>query len=354
MDLTKNWKSTLVSPDMTIGDLITRLNDTALQICLVVDEKDVLIGSVTDGDVRRAILARIDISAPVSEIMNTQPRSIGPDESRDKLLTWMAHEQIHQMPVVDDNGAVIDLITIDDLIAARTPNPNWIVLMAGGLGTRLRPLTESAPKPLLPVGNKPILETILESFASQNFKNFFVSVNYKAEMIKSHFEDGSSWGVNIRYVEEKDRLGTAGSLSLLPERPKEPLIAMNGDLLTRVNFEQLLAFHDEHEAIATMCIREYDFQVPFGVVQVEGVDVKSIDEKPVHRFFVNAGIYVLDPEVLDHIDEGEALDMPDLFARLIDKGLPTAAFPIREYWMDIGQIDDFNRANSDYTREFGE
>ena len=220
--------------------------------------------------------------------------------------------------------------------------------MAGGLGSRLQPLTEDKPKPLLSVGDKPILETILESFIEQNFRRFYISVNYKADAIKKHFADGGRWNAEIRYLEEETRLGTAGALDLIPERPELPLLVMNGDLLTRVNFRDLLDYHLDQKAQATMCVREYDFQVPFGVVEIEDHHILSIDEKPVHRFFVNAGIYVLEPGLIDLIPKGEYFDMTDLFARAIEKGHETQAFPIHEYWIDVGRIDDLDRANHDH------
>jgi NDP-sugar pyrophosphorylase family protein len=226
--------------------------------------------------------------------------------------------------------------------------------MAGGLGNRLRPLTEDVPKPLLKVGRKPLLETILETFRSHEFRNFYISVNYKAEMIKAHFGDGEKWKCTIRYLEENDRLGTAGALGLIPETPTQPLLIMNGDVLTNVDFSSLLSFHGEHQAKATMCVREFDFQVPYGVVNIDEHRITGIVEKPVHSFFVNAGIYVIDPELLSFVPKSGSFDMPDLFASALDKGMPTAAFPIREYWTDIGRIDDFHRANGDYASIFEE
>jgi len=224
--------------------------------------------------------------------------------------------------------------------------------LAGGLGSRLQPLTEDKPKPLLSVGDKPILETILESFVEQNFRRFYISVNYKADAIKEHFADGGKWNAEIRYLEEEPRLGTAGALDLIPERPELPLLVMNGDLLTRVNFQDLLDYHRDQKAEATMCVREYDFQVPFGVVEIDDHNIRSIDEKPVHRFFVNAGIYVLEPGLIDLIPKGEYFDMTDLFARALEKGYETQAFPIHEYWLDVGRIDDLDRANHDYQNGF--
>lgn len=224
--------------------------------------------------------------------------------------------------------------------------------MAGGLGRRLQPLTNECPKPLLKVGGKPILEIILENFVEQGFNRFHIAVNYKAEMIESYFGNGSRWGIDLSYLREHERMGTAGALSLLPGGLTQPLIVMNGDLLTRINFRQLLSFHAEHHAQATMCVRDYDFQIPYGVVKIEKHRLTGIEEKPVHHCFVSAGIYVLQPDVISLIPRNTFFDMPDLFAEMIRQQKETAVFPIREYWLDIGRMDDFERAVGEYERHF--
>jgi NDP-sugar pyrophosphorylase family protein len=228
-----------------------------------------------------------------------------------------------------------------------------VVLMAGGMGRRLHPITCDCPKPLIQVGNKPILETILENFIAHGFRRFYISVNYKAEMIKKHFGDGGRWGVEIRYIDEEFALGTAGPLGCLPERSAAPIIVMNGDILTQVNFHQLLAFHAEHRSKATMCVREYDFQIPYGVINLQHHRLVDIEEKPVQRFFVNAGIYALEPEVISMIPKNKHCDMPGLFKEVLQQGYETAAFPVREYWMDVGRIDDLERAKLEYSEVFG-
>jgi NDP-sugar pyrophosphorylase family protein len=220
--------------------------------------------------------------------------------------------------------------------------------MAGGLGERLRPLTDSCPKPMLHVGGKPILENILESFIDQGFCNFFISVNYMAEAIIDYFGDGSCWGVSINYLREDKRLGTAGALSLLPSTPEEPFFVMNGDLLTKIRFDSMLQFHKEHKAAATMAVREYDFQVPYGVVKMNGAQIQSIDEKPIHKFFVSAGIYLLAPEVMAHVPNGQHLDMPNLFEQTSSAGGVATAFPLREYWIDIGRLEEFEKAQNEW------
>ena len=342
----KSIREIQLSPQAAILDAIRLLDATAMKIVLIVDHDGKLSGTITDGDVRRGILKGISLDQPVSRILNASPLTARVDQSSESILELMKGRQLYQIPVLDAHGKLVRLEILQELLRGkRRDNP--VVLMAGGKGTRLYPLTENCPKPLLKIGEKPILERILEGFISQGFHDFFVAVNYKAEMIMDHFGDGSKWGVTIRYLREGNELGTAGALSLLPLRPTSPLILMNGDLLTEINFQSLLEFHEEHTSEATMCIRQYEFQVPYGVVEVEDHRLLKVDEKPVHRFFVNAGIYALNPTVLDRVHKNERCDITDLFHTLVQKGHSTSVFPIREYWRDIGQLDDFEQANLD-------
>lgn len=347
----KRWKDILISPNVTILKAIELIDASTMQIALVVNEAGKLLGTVTDGDVRRAILRGISLGLPVSEIMFQEPTVAGGHESRDAIIATMKSKRLRQIPLVDKNGCVIGLDIWDELFD--TPDlDNIVVLMAGGLGSRLGELTKNCPKPLLRVGNKPVLETILENCMEYGFTRFFISVNYKASMLKEYFGDGSRWGVQIKYLEENKRLGTGGALSLLPEVPTLPLLVMNADVLTKINFKHLLEFHEEHKSAATMCVREYEFQVPFGVVELNNHRVEGITEKPVHHFFVNAGIYVLNPEAVSLVPTNDYFDMPALFGMLIRNNLESAAFPIREYWLDIGRKDDLERANGDYVEVF--
>lgn len=339
----QNWKDVVVSPETPLGAAIAKVDASGLQVALVVAPDDSLLGVLTDGDIRRAILTGKGLQVPVSAVMSVMPTTVGVSTPRGEMLGLMRRKVLHQLPLVDEDGRVVGLVTLDDLIGA-TERPNWVVLMAGGLGTRLQPLTDECPKPLLPVGGKPILESILESFAEQGFKHIFLSVNYRAEMFRNHFGEGERWGVQVAYLHESTRLGTAGALSLLPERPTSPIVVMNGDLLTCPKYDSLLQFHDAQGAIATMAVREYDVQVPYGVVRLNGVHIEAIEEKPVQRFFVNAGIYALSPEALDHLPAETFFDMPTLFEHLIAAGKTTAAYPLREYWLDIGRLEEFERA----------
>lgn len=350
--MTKNINSILVAPQESILKAVRRIDESSTQIVLVVDEDRRLLGTVTDGDVRRGLLRGVRLEDPVSRVMNSHPHTITGDMDRQAMLTLMGDLQLHQLPVVDQHGHVLALQVLDELIKTEHLD-NWVVLMAGGLGTRLRPITETVPKPMIPVGGKPLLESIITTFVSQGFSNFYVSVNYKAEMVTDHFGDGSRFGARIEYLHEKERRGTAGALSLLPEPPRSPLIVMNGDLLTSVNFRHLLDFHRDHGALATMGVREYSMQVPYGVVETDQHRLTALTEKPVHHFFVNAGIYVVDPKVLQYIPDDRMFDMPDLFHELLNAKEPAATvFPIREYWLDIGRFDDLERAQADYDQFF--
>jgi GTP:adenosylcobinamide-phosphate guanylyltransferase len=292
------WKDVVVSPETSLSEAIRKIDASGLQVALIVGHDDVLKGILTDGDIRRAVLMGRNLEIPVSQVMKTKPITFSPTASRDEMLKLMQKRSIRHLPLVDEASRLVDLITMNDLMGS-SDHANWVILMAGGAGERLQPLTNGCPKPLLKLGDKPILENILESFAGQGFKRIFLSVNYKAEMIRDHFGTGGPWGVQVDYLQEDMKLGTAGGLSLLPEKPKEPIVVMNGDLLTRANYGNLLEFHNKHGAVATMAVREYDFQVPYGVVRLNGVHIKGIDEKLVQKFYINAGIYVLFEGILD-------------------------------------------------------
>lgn len=346
------WKQALISPQATVGDAIRAIDQSRIQIAIVVDQRGVLLGTVTDGDVRRGLLRGLTTEKSVGLIMNPRPTTVPDDEPPARVLELMKRTSHRCIPGVDSSGKITRVHHLADFLRSQA-RTNTVVIMAGGLGSRLNSLTRETPKPLIRVGAKPILENILDNFREYGFRDFFVSVNYKAEMVKAYFGDGSRWGISIGYLEETRRLGTAGSLSLLKARPEQPLIVMNGDLITKVNFEQLLDFHAEHGAQATMGVREYDLQVPFGVVNLDGDRIMAIDEKPLHRFFVNAGIYVLEPEVLDLVPRDVEYDMTTLFQALSKQGLRTSAFPIREYWLDVGRLDDLERARVEFAPENG-
>lgn len=345
-----DWARLLLAQDATVREAIQCIDSGGMQIALVVDAGQMLVGTISDGDIRRGILRGVSLDAPASGVMNRTPTVLRPGEEREVIIATMRARQLHKIPILDSDGRLVGLETLDELVLP-APRDNVVVLMAGGLGARLRPLTEELPKPMLVIGGRPILETILLNFIESGFHRFYVSVNYMAETVIGHFGDGSRWGVDIRYIHEPERMGTAGAVGLLPEKPVSPVMVMNGDLLTKVHFASLLDFHVSHAAAATMCVREYDLQVPYGVVKLKDHRLLSVEEKPVHRFFVNAGIYVLSPDAVSMIP-ASFYDMPTLFERLVEQGRETAVFPIREYWLDIGHLADLEKARGEFGVHF--
>lgn len=341
-----NWQDILVRPTISIYEVLKVIDDGSFRLSLVTDESGKLLGSVSDGDVRRALIDNIPLNTPVSQIMNTTPVTVSRDVSRNEVLRILDELELLALPVVD-NSKVVGLETLQQVIhKKRYDNP--VFLMAGGFGTRLRPLTDDCPKPLLKVGNKPILETVILSFIKAGFHDFYISTHYLPEMIRDYFGNGEKWNVSIKYVHESEPLGTGGALGLLPkDMPNLPIILMNGDVLTKVNFEELLKFHNENDANATMCVREYEYQVPYGVIENDGHVIKSMVEKPIQRFHVNAGIYVIGRKVIESVNKNEYVDMPTLLERHLNQNI--LMFPFYEYWLDIGRMDDFNRAQSDIT-----
>ena len=345
-----SWQDALVSSSMTLRQTIEAITNSALQIALVVDDNKKLIGTVTDGDIRKAILAGKDLNITAAEAMRKSPITSSASTPRTVIIKLMREKRIHQMPIVNESGQVVDVLTVDDMLGAQEKT-NAVVIMAGGLGTRLHPLTQDTPKPMLNVGGKPILETIIQSFIDQGYVNFFVSLNFKAEIISDYFGDGSKLGASITYLHETTRLGTAGGLSLLPSEVKYPIIVMNGDLLTRISVDALVDFHQRENAVATMVVREDHYQVPYGVVEVDGTQIVDVKEKPMQRHLVNAGIYVLSEQSLANIPKGTYYDMPTHFTKLAADGHRTTAFPLHEYWVDIGRLDELERAQREWPRE---
>lgn len=343
--------SLLLPPDALVREALTQIDAGSSQLAIIVDNQRCVIGVVTDGDVRRGLLAGVTLDDTVERIMNRNPKLVSVDASDEEIQALMRREVIHQVPIVDGEGRIVALRTIDTFVAADRLK-NMVVLMAGGLGKRLRPLTETVPKPMLPVGGRPLLETLVQSFVDQGFYRFAFSVNYRAEAIEAHFGNGYRFGAEIAYLRETDALGTAGSLSLMPNRPEAPFFVMNGDILTSINFRHMLDFHRESGAAATMAVFEKGFDIPYGVVELDGDRLVAIREKPTHSFFISAGIYVLEPSVLDRIEPGAVLDMPDLFSRMVEGGETVSAFPIREYWRDIGQHQDLDLAEQDFPQIF--
>ncbi len=339
-----DWKKIRLPVTADMQAAIELLDREASRIALVVDDLGHLLGTITDGDVRRALLKRQGVETSVMDIMNDSPETVGTDASRGDVFLKMKRKKLLHMPVIDQNSRIVDIKMLQEqMFAPRHANP--VLLMAGGFGKRLRPLTDKMPKPLLPMGDKPILEVILERCINAGFSNFVVSTHYKAEMLRDHFQDGSHWGVDIQYAHESEPLGTAGAIGLLPnDLPDLPIIVINGDLITSVDLESLLNFHNEQGTLATVCVKEYDHQVPFGVVEADGTRIASITEKPVFKYFVSAGMYVLEPQAIEAIRGRGYIDMPVFLEECISSSRGVSMFPIHEQWRDIGRINEYQDA----------
>lgn len=341
----KDWRASLISPDATLHQVIRSLDESGLQIVLVVSPDGVLLGTVTDGDIRRGLLRGLDMSSPVTEIVRRDPLVVPPEINREAALQLMQANGVHQLPVVDGGRVVVGLHLWDELLAPGQ-RPNLMVIMAGGRGTRLRPHTENCPKPLLPVGGKPILEHIIDRAKAEGFRHFVLAIHYLGHMIEDYFDDGSRWQIQIDYLREESPLGTAGAIGLLSPKPEIPFVVCNGDVQTDIRYSELLDFHCRHGAFATMAVRPHEWQHPFGVVRTKGVDIIGFEEKPVVRSHVNAGIYVLEPGALDALEVGEHCDMPTLFNRLQERSARTIVYPMHEPWLDVGRADDLERAQA--------
>jgi len=342
-----NFNHFLLDEQATIKQAFETIDKGALKIAIVVNKNKQVIGTISDGDIRRALLKNYTLDDSIENIYFKTPFLANQNDSKQHIIKEAISRQLYQVPVVDKNNYLIDIVDIAKALKTRK-RKNKVILMAGGLGTRLHPLTLDTPKPLLKVGDKPILQTIIEKFASSGFEDIILSVNYKANMIKEYFKDGKELGVNISYIQEEKRLGTAGALSLLEDIPKEPFFVMNADLLTNIDFENFLDFHMIQKSLATMAVRDQEYQIPYGVVTTQDSKILSIEEKPTYKYFVNAGIYLLSPEVLKYIPKDTFFDMPTLFDTLIKEQKNILSFPIHEYWLDIGRMEELQKAQNEY------
>jgi dTDP-glucose pyrophosphorylase len=345
-----SWRRALLHLGATVQDAISNLDETAMQITLVVSPDGVLIGTITDGDVRRGLLRGLGLGSPIDTMIQLEPLVVPHEVDRATAVQIMRANRIHQLPVVDEERRVVGLHLWDDLMVP-VERSNLVVIMAGGKGTRLRPHTETCPKPLLPVRGKPMLEHIIERAKAEGFCRFVLAIHYLGEMVEHHFGDGSRWQVQIDYLREEQPLGTAGALSLIDPRPETPFLVSNGDVLTGIRYGDLLDYHGRHEASATMAVREHVWQHPFGVVHTNGVEILGFDEKPITRSHINAGVYVLEPLALDLLAREKSCDMPVLFNRLQEGGSRTVVYPIHEPWLDVGGMDDYHQANGPQERE---
>ncbi len=340
---TETWRAALLPEDANLHQAIRCLDESGLQIAILVQPDSRMIGILTDGDIRRGLLSGLTLSNSAADVVHREPMVVPPQWGRDMVLQLMQANKIHQLPVIDEQRRVVGLHIWADLLAP-TQRPNLMVIMAGGRGTRLLPHTQSCPKPLLPVGGRPMLEHIIERARLEGFRRFILAVHYLGHMFEEHFGDGSRWQVQIEYLREQQPLGTAGALGLLGQVPEEPFLVTNGDVLTDIRYGELLDFHSRHSATATMAVRLHEWQHPFGVVKTRGVDIIGFEEKPVSRSHINAGIYALEPQALELLGADEHCDMPTLFERLQQKAMRTIVYPMHEPWLDVGRPDDLRLA----------
>ena len=347
----KDLERILLKSEATIQEAWEAIGKGAVSIALLLDSDCCLVGTITDGDIRRAILDRVDLDAPATSLLKYHrggcwdPIVAPIGTERDELLRLMREETIRHIPLLNEEGQVVDLVWISELLE-QSKLPLSAVVMAGGHGMRLRPLTKDVPKPMLHVGDRPLLERIIEQLSQAGIRRISITTYYQGQQISDHFGDGQDFGVEMNYINEDRPLGTAGALGLM-EVPQELMLVINGDILTQMNFPAMFAYHQEHRADLTVAVRKYDLEVPYGVIESDGAFVRELVEKPSFSFFVNAGIYLLEPSVHRYIPKGHHFDMTDLIQRLLEEQRPVASFPIVEYWIDIGQPGDYAQAQED-------
>ena len=339
----QEWRKTLLSSEAQISDAVRNLEESGLQIVLVVSNDEILQGTVTDGDIRRGLLRGLDLRSKISSIIHEEALVVPTEIKRSLVVQLMKSNQIRQIPIVDEERRVVGLHLWDETNLSVVRH-NTMVIMAGGRGTRLGERTQNCPKPLLPIAGKPILEHIIERSKTEGFTRFVISVHYLGHMIEEYFHQGEKWQVQIDYVREQEPLGTAGAISLLNPRPEIPFIVSNGDILTDIHYGELLDFHIQNRAVATMASRLYEHQNPFGVVSTRGVEIVGFEEKPIVRSYINAGIYVIDPMALECLSTNLYCNMTTLFERLRILGKKTVIYPIHEPWLDVGRPEDLKRA----------
>ncbi len=345
-------ESCLAAGTDVISEVIRRIDRSRAGIALLVNEDRQLIATITDGDVRRAMLAGVGFDEPAARLLDFKSVSAHPapicrpvSTGDDELLRVMKTNDVQHIPLIDTEGRVVDVALLRSLVDESVMEIRAIV-MAGGYGTRLRPLTDEIPKPMLAVGDKPLLERTIGKLREAGITEVNISTHYLPDKIVAHFGSGGDFGVKLNYLREEQPLGTAGALGLLG-RPEHTTLVINGDILTSIDFRAMATFHRSHSAVVTMAVRRYDMDVPYGVVDCTDVQVTRLREKPQLRFFVNAGIYLIEPSAWDYITVGERLDMTQMIEHLLAAGRPVVSFPIREYWLDVGQPADYEQAQRD-------
>jgi len=344
------WRNAILPANATLHQAIQNLNQSSMKIILVTSDAGELEGTISDGDIRRGLLKGLDLNSPIGSVIHRNALVVPPKMGLELVKQLMLANKIQQIPVVDEQQHVVGLHLWDEITTLPTRS-NLMVIMAGGMGTRLRPHTGNCPKPLLPVAGKPMLEHIIDRAKLEGFSHFVLAIHYLGHMIEENFGNGERLGVRIDYLREQSPLGTAGALGLLNPRPEAAFVVTNGDVITDIRYGELLDFHIRHDAAATMAVRLHEWQHPFGVVQTQGVEIVGFEEKPVARSHINAGIYALDPNALSLLSTDDHCDMTTLFERLHAKSKRTVAYPMHEPWLDVGRLDDLIRANAESTKK---
>jgi dTDP-glucose pyrophosphorylase len=334
-----------IRSDGTLVDAMRSLDRATTQICLIIDDTGRLLGTMTDGDIRRALLAGAQLTSPLLPFVKRDFIAIGPETSRADVLELMQARWVRQVPVVDGDGRVLGLHLLQELLG-EAERPNWAVIMAGGRGTRLGPLTDQVPKPMLQVAGRPILERLVLHLIGAGIRRIFLAVDYLAHVIENHFGDGQRLGCQIEYLRDK-ALGSGGPLSLLPEPPTQPLLALNGDLVVQFDVGRLLSFHQGGKFAATVALHEHTYTVPFGVMEVNGDRVAAVQEKPTYAWRTNAGIYVLEPRVVARVPSDVQFPLPALIEQCLADGEPVGAFPVGRDWIDVGRVQELRRARGE-------
>ena len=345
------WRQAILPVHSSIEQAVRNLDQVAIRIVLVINERGELEGTISDGDIRRGLLKGLDLKSPIANVIHRNAMVVPPEMGREMVMQLMVANKIQQIPVVNEHRHIVGLHLWDEITTVPV-RPNMMVIMAGGIGSRLRPHTENCPKPLLPVAGKPMLEHIIERAKLEGFSHFVLAIHYLGHMIEDHFGNGDRLGVQIDYLREHSPLGTAGALGLLNPLPEAAFVVTNGDVITDIRYGELLDFHIRHDAAATMAVRVYEWQHPFGVVHTHGVEIVGFEEKPVARSHINAGVYALDPGALNALSADARCDMPTMFERLQAQTKRTVAYPMHEPWLDVGRPDDLNRANAETVKKF--
>jgi dTDP-glucose pyrophosphorylase len=343
----ETWEKALLPIDTNLQQVITNLNETSFKIVIIVNSDRVLVGTITDGDIRRGLLQGLGMDSSIKDIIFRDPLVVPPQMAHETARQLMFTNKVQQIPVVDEKRCVVGMHLQDNLMVLNKRR-NLMVIMAGGKGARLRPHTKNCPKPLLPVAGKPMLEHIIIGAKAEGFQYFVLAIHYLGDMIEDYCGDGSRWGVRIDYLREDSPLGTAGAIGLLDPQPELPFVITNGDVLTDIRYGEMLDYHCRNEASASMAVQIHEWQNPFGVVLANGIDITGFEEKPIVRNHINAGVYVLEPNVLNILNTGGHFDMPRLFSVLRENKMRTIVYPVHEPWLDVGREEDLGRAQVEH------